>query len=62
MDRIDFLILTALALLDFGILLNLRWNRGRTGRIERRIVRSLRRTLQQPDYRNSAPNFRAASI
>jgi hypothetical protein len=65
MDRIDALILTALALLDLGFLLNLRWNRGRAMRIERRTARSLRLALQRraaSDYRNAAPNCRAVSI
>jgi hypothetical protein len=65
MDRIDALILTALALLDLGFLLNLRWNRGRAMRLERRATRSLRLALQRRaawDYRNAAPNCRAVSI
>jgi hypothetical protein len=65
MDLIDALILTALALLDLGFLLNLRWNRGRARRIERGTARSLRLALHRrvaSDYRNAAPNCRAVSI
>jgi hypothetical protein len=45
MDRVDAVTLAALALLDLTFLLNLRWRRGRSSRIERRIVRSLRLAL-----------------
>jgi hypothetical protein len=44
-DRVDTLILTGLALLDLGFLLRLRWNRGRSARVERRTLRSLRLAL-----------------
>jgi hypothetical protein len=65
MDRVDAVILAALALLDLSVLLYLRWRRERAFRIERRVVRSLQRALHRSgpdDYRNSAPNFRATSI
>ena len=41
MDQIDTLILAALAALDLAFLVYLRWRRGHSSRIERRIVRSL---------------------
>jgi hypothetical protein len=41
MDRVDAVVLALLAILDLSFLFHLRWRRGRSSRIERRIVRSL---------------------
>jgi hypothetical protein len=47
MDRVDAIALAALAVLDLSFLLHLRWRRGRSSRIERRIVRSLRLAIHR---------------
>jgi hypothetical protein len=46
MDQIDAVTLAALALLDLAFLINLRWRRGHSSRVERRIVRALSLALR----------------
>lgn len=47
MDRVDAMILAILAALDLVFLLHLRWRRGKASRVERRVSRSLKASIEE---------------